>query len=267
VTPRRRERLDGLLVAQGMAGDRSRAEALIRAGRVLVNGQRQDKPGFGVTAGDRVEVTPSPPFVSRGGTKLAHALDAFGVSPRDLVCLDVGASTGGFTDALLQRGASRVHAVDVGRGQLAWRLRCDPRVVALERTDIRAMSRLEEAPTLAVVDVAFISLRRVLPAVGRLLAPRGRCIALVKPQFEAPRRLVGRGGIVRNPEVHRGVLERVIDWCTSNGWTVLAGTPAPGRGPGVNREFLLLLVARGASTHSGPASDRIIRAAMGDSAD
>lgn len=236
-----RKRLDVLLVERGLAESRARAQALIRAGAVTVGGQVLDKPGMSVAADAAVAVRASPPFVSRGGVKLAAALDAFGIRPHGRVCLDVGASTGGFTDALRKRGAARVYAVDVGRGQLAWSLRQDPRVVNLERTDIRSLEVLPEPIGLATVDVAFISLKQVLPAVRRLITPQAHVVALIKPQFEAGRAHVGRGGIVRDPAVHRAVLEELLGWAGTHGWRVLGLCPAAIAGGDGNREFLVLL--------------------------
>lgn len=245
-TPARptRVRLDQLLVERGHAESRARAQALLMAGRVRVgegDGARLDrKAGDLVDPAIRLEVAAPLPFVSRGGEKLAGALDAFGVDPSGRVCLDVGASTGGFTDALLQRGAARVHAIDVGRGQLADALRRDPRVVSRERTNARdlAPDLLGEPVSLAVVDVSFITLRLVLPPVARCLAPDGEVVALVKPQFEAGR---GRapGGVVRDPAVHREVLARALDDARAAGLVPLALAASPLVGPAGNREFFL----------------------------
>ncbi len=214
------------------------------AGRVRVgsgDGARSDrKPGDLVGADVAVAVAAPLPFVSRGGEKLAAALDAFGVDPRGLACLDVGASTGGFTDALLQRGAARVHAIDVGRGQLADALRRDPRVVSHERTNARDLepSLLGEPVALAVIDVSFISLRLVLPPVARCLAPGGAVVALVKPQFEAGR---GRapGGVVRDPAVHRAVLADALAAARAAGLVPVGLTASPLLGPAGNREFFV----------------------------
>jgi 23S rRNA (cytidine1920-2'-O)/16S rRNA (cytidine1409-2'-O)-methyltransferase len=240
-----KQRLDELLVARGLAESRARAQALIRAGAVFVAGQRHDKPGqrYGVDA--ELEVRAAPPYVSRGGTKLAAALEAFAIEPEGRVCLDVGASTGGFTDVLVQRGARRVYAVDVGRGQLAWRLRQEPRVTSLERTDIRRLGALEPPPDLATVDVAFISLRLVLPAVARRVAPAADVVALVKPQFEAGREGVGRGGVVRDPAVHEAVLSRLRTWARDEGWLLLGELASPIAGADGNREWFFHLRAPG----------------------
>jgi 23S rRNA (cytidine1920-2'-O)/16S rRNA (cytidine1409-2'-O)-methyltransferase len=239
-----RVRLDQLLVERGLAESRARAQALLMAGRVRVgagDGGRVDrKPGDLVAPGVAVSVAAPLPYVSRGGEKLAAALDAFGVDPAGRVCLDVGASTGGFTDVLLQRRAARVHAVDVGRGQLALALRADPRVVARDRTNARdlAPALLGETVSLAVVDVSFISLGLVLPAVVRCLAPGGHVVALVKPQFEAGR---GRapGGVVRDRAVHGEVLEKVLAAARAAGLVPLDMAASPLLGPAGNREFFL----------------------------
>lgn len=239
-----RIRLDQLLVERGLAESRARAQALLMAGRVRVgegDGARLDrKPGDLVAPGIAVIVAAPLPYVSRGGEKLAGALEAFSVDPAGRVCLDVGASTGGFTDALLQRGAVRVHAIDVGRGQLADALRRDPRVVTRERTNARdlAPELLGEAVSLAVVDVSFISLRLVLPAIARCLAPGGEIVALVKPQFEAGR---GRapGGVVRDPAIHRDVLAGALDDVRGAGLVPLALVASPLLGPAGNREFFV----------------------------
>ena len=246
----RRERLDQLLVERGLVATRTRAQALLMAGHVRVgagDSARTDrKPGDLIEADAPVEVLEPEPYVSRGGHKLAGALDAFGVDPAGLVCLDVGASTGGFTDVLLQRGALRVHALDVGRGQLAERLRHDPRVISKERTNARTLTPdlLGEPVALAVIDVSFISLALVLsPAAGCFGAGGGSIVALVKPQFEA-----GRGrtdaGVVRDPAVHLEVLERVSLYAMGLGLELLAATASPLLGPSGNREFFLHLRVR-----------------------
>jgi 23S rRNA (cytidine1920-2'-O)/16S rRNA (cytidine1409-2'-O)-methyltransferase len=229
-------------VERGLVETRSRAQALLLAGRVRVgagDAARFDrKPGDLVDASLALEIAMPMPFVSRGGEKLAGALDAFGVDPAGLVCLDAGASTGGFTDALLQRGATRVHAVDVGRGQLAASLAGDPRVIVHDRVNARHLqpSLLGEPAALAVIDVSFISLALVLGPVARCLAPGGRIIALVKPQFEAGRGEVP-GGVVRDPVVHRAVLERVLATAAGLGLVPLDVMRSPLLGPAGNREF------------------------------
>jgi 23S rRNA (cytidine1920-2'-O)/16S rRNA (cytidine1409-2'-O)-methyltransferase len=244
-TPRPpRIRLDQLLVERGLAETRSRAQALVLAGVVRVgegDAARGDrKPGDLIAADTPVAVVEPDPYVSRGGHKLAAALDAFGIDPASLVCLDVGASTGGFTDVLLQRGASRVYALDVGRGQLAETLRRDPRVVSMERTNARTLSAatLPEPVAIATIDVSFISLALILGPVASTLAPGGQIVALVKPQFEA-----GRGrtdhGVVRDPAVHREVLERTVVSAREAGLGTRAVIASPITGPQGNREFLV----------------------------
>ncbi|NDY42240.1 TlyA family RNA methyltransferase [Dissulfurirhabdus thermomarina] len=240
-----RVRLDARLVSLGLAPSRQRAQALIGAGKVRVDGRPVDKAGRLVPLAARVEVAgPDHPFVSRGGLKLAHALDTFGIEVRGLSCLDVGASTGGFTDCLLQRGARHVIAVDVGYGQLAWRLRQSPRVTVLERTNIRhlAPGALGQPVDLAVVDTSFISLRLVIPAVLPHLGPGGRIVALVKPQFEVGRAHVGKGGVVRDEAALAATLEDLVRFFNrSLSLSVRGPVPSPIRGAKGNREFLVAL--------------------------
>jgi 23S rRNA (cytidine1920-2'-O)/16S rRNA (cytidine1409-2'-O)-methyltransferase len=232
-----KKRLDVLLVERGLAESRTQAQALVLAG--LVPGH--DKPGEQVDEHADLELKARPPFVSRGGEKLAHALDAFGIDPSGLDCLDVGASTGGFTDVLLQRGAARVIAVDVGYGQLHARLRADERVTVLERTNARALDELPFAPQLVVCDVSFISVRTALPPVLRLAAPGWQAVVLVKPQFEAGRADVGKGGVVRDEAVRarvvREVAEAALGWNARTIAVVDSGLP----GPKGNRELFLHL--------------------------
>jgi len=240
-----RERLDLLLVQKGLFETRERAQAAILAGQVFVGGQRADKAGARYPADASIEVRGEAiPYVSRGGLKLAGALDAFQVDPAGRIVIDVGASTGGFTDVLLQRGAARIFAIDVGYGQLAWKLRSDPRVTVLDRTNIRHLrpDALSDTPDLAVIDVSFISLEKVLPAVRDLLAPEGEIIALVKPQFEAGPEKVGKGGIVRKPEVHREVLHHIADVAEGLGYRVAGLIPSPITGTEGNIEFLIHLI-------------------------
>ncbi|RLC56795.1 MAG: TlyA family rRNA (cytidine-2'-O)-methyltransferase, partial [Chloroflexota bacterium] len=206
-----KRRLDVLLVERGLAESRTQAQRLIRAGLVRVAGQVADKPGTQVATNAAITLQARPRFVSRGGEKLEAALVRFGLDVRGWVAADVGASTGGFTDCLLQHGARRVYAIDVGYGQLDWRLRNDPRVVVMERTNARYLESLPEPVDLVTVDVSFISLGLILPMAVRWLKPGGQVVALIKPQFEAGRREVGKGGVVRDPQVHRRVLERVLD--------------------------------------------------------
>lgn len=261
-------RLDALVVERGLAETRSRAQALIRAGDVRVDGVPHDKPGMAVPSDARVELRAPSRYVGRGGLKLEAALAAFGWDVTGQRALDVGASTGGFTDCLLQHGAAQVTAVDVGRGQLAWRLRADPRVASLERTDIRRLDALDPPPTIAVVDVAFIALAAVLPAVWRLVAPGAGVIALVKPQFEAGRADVGRGGVVRDPAVHRRVLEAVLGQAARDGWIIEGGLPSPLLGADGNREFLVSLrrPADGPPPPSTVALEAVIDACLGPGA-
>lgn len=240
-TPPKRLRLDVLLVRRGLFPSRERAQAAIMAARVLVDGVTETRAGHLVAADCRVDLRADEiPYVSRGGLKLEKALDAFAIDPSGEVALDVGASTGGFTDCLLQRGARRVYAVDVGYGQLAWKLRQDPRVVVIERTNARYLSRAQvpEAVDLASIDVSFISLEKVLPAVIGLLAPGGRVITLIKPQFEAGPEHVGKKGVVRDPVVHRAVLERVLAAAAALGLAPCGLTYSPVRGEEGNIEFL-----------------------------
>ncbi|HET6381427.1 MAG TPA: TlyA family RNA methyltransferase [candidate division Zixibacteria bacterium] len=241
----RKQRLDQLLVERGLAPSRAAAQALVLAGRVTLEGApgRLLKPGDQVPADASVRVDQGPRWASRAGAKLEAALDAFGVDPTGLACLDAGASTGGFTDVLLSRGARVVYAIDVGRGQLIDRLRRDPRVVSMERVNLRGLERLPEPVQLATLDLSFISLGLVLPAVRRLVAPEGRVIALVKPQFEAGREAVPRGGVVRDPQVHATVLERFAADAEAAGFGVRAVMRSPLEGSDGNVEFLALLAA------------------------
>lgn len=234
-------RLDRLLVLRDLAATREKAQALILAGRVTVGGRRVDKAGTPIEEDAAIEVAaPEHPYVSRGGVKLEAALDAFGLSPDGLVCLDVGASTGGFTDCLLQRGARRVYAVDVGYGQLDARLRGDSRVVVREKVNARNLSKAEvpEPVAFAAMDLAFISARLVLPAVVPLLAPAAPLVVLVKPQFEAGRRDVPRGGVVRSEETRRRVLREIEEFAGGLGLRHLGSIPSPIRGASGNEEFL-----------------------------
>ena len=234
-------RLDRLLVLRELAPTREKAQALILAGRVTVGGRRVDKAGTPIEEDAAIEVAaPEHPYVSRGGVKLEAALDAFGLSPDGLVCLDVGASTGGFTDCLLQRGARRVYAVDVGYGQLDARLRGDPRVVVREKVNARSLSQAEvpEPVGLAAMDLAFISARLVLPAVVPLLAPGAPLVVLVKPQFEAGRGEVPRGGVVRSEETRRRVVREIEEFAGGLGLRHLGSIPSPIRGASGNEEFL-----------------------------
>lgn len=237
-----KKRLDVELVDRGFFPSREKAQAAIMAGNVLVEGQKVTKPGTMISANARLEVVGSScPYVSRGGLKLQHALEVFTVDPRDKVALDAGASTGGFTDCLLKHGAKRVHAVDVGYGQLDWSLRQDPRVVAHERVNVRYLTPdiLGELVDLATLDLSFISLNKVWSAVARCLKPEGQVLALVKPQFEAGPEKVGKRGVVRDPEVHRQVLREVAQGARRQGFGVHGLTFSPLLGPEGNREFFL----------------------------
>ena len=234
-------RLDALLHDRGFFASREQARAAVLAGEVTVNGRPSTKPGVSVPDDAAIEVARRPRFVSRGGEKLDFALDRFGIDVHGLIVADIGASTGGFTDCLLQRGAERVYAVDVGYGQIDYRLRTDPRVVLLERTNVRYLAQLPEAVALAAIDVSFISLTKVLEPVRRLLRPQGDIVALIKPQFEARRDEVGRGGIIRSRETHARVIGRVAAWASGNGLRVRGLTASPILGGEGNREFLIWL--------------------------
>jgi 23S rRNA (cytidine1920-2'-O)/16S rRNA (cytidine1409-2'-O)-methyltransferase len=236
-------RADQALVARGLVETRARAQALILAGKVFSGEQRVAKAGDPIAGGTALEVRGQDhPWVSRGGLKLLHGLQHFALSPEGLVGLDVGASTGGFTDVLLAHGATRVHAVDVGHGQLAWKLRSDPRVVVHERTNARHLTKaaLGETVDAVVCDASFIGLRTVLPAPLALCRPGGWAVALIKPQFEAGPDRVGARGVVRDPAVHAEVCEMVAAWWSGlQSWTVLGVTESPLRGPEGNIEFLI----------------------------
>jgi 23S rRNA (cytidine1920-2'-O)/16S rRNA (cytidine1409-2'-O)-methyltransferase len=235
-------RADVALVEQGLVDSRARAQALILAGQVLEGTRRVDKPGQLVGGEPLTLRGQDHPWVSRGGLKLVKGLDQFAIDPAGLVCLDVGASTGGFTDVLLSRGAARVYAVDVGHGQLAWKLRSDPRVVVLERTNARYLNaeQVPEPVDLAVCDASFIGLATVLPAALSLVRPGGRLVALIKPQFEVGKGRVGKGGVVRDPALHQEVCDTVSAWLASlPGWRVLGLEESPILGPEGNKEFLI----------------------------
>lgn len=234
-------RLDQLVFERGLTESRERAKTTIMSGVVFVNGQRMDKPGTPVTSDASVEIHGETlPFVSRGGYKLDKALKVFPVDPSGKVCIDCGASTGGFTDVLLQHGAARVYAVDVGYGQLAWKLRTDERVVNIERTNLRYISEAEipEPLDLAVMDVSFISIRLVLPAVQQLLKDGADLICLIKPQFEAGREAVGKKGVVRDPSVHKEVIRQILDFAASRSLRVEGLDYSPIKGPEGNIEYI-----------------------------
>src|SRR5476649_1394651 len=236
-------RLDVALVERGLADTRATAQRLVMAGLVFSNERRLDKAGHGVDPDTPIDVRGQPhPYVSRGGLKLEKALDHFAIPVDGRIALDVGASTGGFTDCLLQRGAAKVYAVDVGTNQLAWKLRSDPRVVSMEKTNMRAVTRAEipEPIDLIVCDASFIGLATVLPAALALASPGAHLAALIKPQFEVGKGRVGKGGIVREPELHKEVVDTVTAWLASqSGWTVLGVTESPITGAEGNKEFLI----------------------------
>ena len=239
----KKERLDRLVHGRGLAPSREQAQRLIMAGEIEVNGVRSDKPGHLVDAAATIAVRQPLPYVSRGGVKLAAALDTFAIAVHNLVAVDIGASTGGFTDCLLQRGAACIYAVDVGYGQLAWKLRTDPRVVVLDRTNVRYLEALPggACASLAVIDASFIGLALVLPAALRLLSPEGQIVALVKPQFEAGAAEVGKGGVVRETAVHRRVLHESCTAAEALGLHAAGLITSPALGPAGNVEFLLWL--------------------------
>jgi 23S rRNA (cytidine1920-2'-O)/16S rRNA (cytidine1409-2'-O)-methyltransferase len=236
-----KQRLDVLMFERGLAPSREKARAMIMAGEALVNGEMVDKPGTPIKAEAEITVKSKPRFVSRGGDKLAAALDVFAVPVQGAICADVGASTGGFTDALLQYGAAKVYALDVGYGLLDARLRNDPRVVLMEKTNARYVETLPEPISLAVVDASFISLRLLLPVVKGWLAPHADVIPLIKPQFEAGRDDVGKGGVVRDPKVHARVLEEVLTFAQNLGFAQRGLIQSPLKGPAGNIEFLAWL--------------------------
>ena len=237
-------RLDQLVYERGFTESRERAKTTVMSGLVYVNGQKADKPGMPVDPEAKLEVRGDAlPFVSRGGYKLDKALKVFPVNPTGKICIDCGASTGGFTDVLLQHGAAKVYSVDVGYGQLAWKLRSDERVVNLERTNLRYITReqIPEELDLAVMDVSFISIRLVLPAVKELLKPGADYICLIKPQFEAGREEVGKKGVVRDPAVHEEVVRGILDFAPSIGFSVMGLDYSPIRGPEGNIEYICWL--------------------------
>lgn len=238
-----KERLDQLLVQRGLADSRAKAQALVLAGLVWSGDRRLEKPGQNLPQDAPVEVRGKPhPWVSRGGVKLAHGLDHFRIDPTGRTCLDIGASTGGFTDVLLHGGAAKVYAIDVGHGQLDWRLRNDPRVIVLERTNARHLTRAEvpDSVDLVVCDASFIGLETILPAALALTAPGAHLIALIKPQFEVGPERVGKGGVVRDAALHADVCRRITAWIErQNGWRVLGVTESPITGPEGNKEFLI----------------------------
>jgi 23S rRNA (cytidine1920-2'-O)/16S rRNA (cytidine1409-2'-O)-methyltransferase len=236
-------RLDVLVTRSGLAESRERAQALILAGKVRVGGETVRKPDRSVSEDAALSVDAAPEYASRGALKLAPALDAFRVDPSGRVCADVGASTGGFTDVLLRRGAARVYAIDVGRGLLHWRIRQDPRVVVIERLNARELESFPEPVSLVVIDVSFIGLEKVLAAIRRA-APSAEVVALFKPQFQVSRSEVGKGGIVRDVEAIQAALDRLREWCAANGYAVQAEAPSALPGAQGNQEIFLHLTPR-----------------------
>ena len=236
-----KKRIDIMLVEKGLAESRAKAQAMIMAGDVLADGKIVLKAGTLVNKDADVSVAEPPPFVSRGGLKLDYGLGYFGLDVRDAVVADIGASTGGFTDCLLKRGVRRVYAVDVGYGQLDYRLRQDPRVIVMDRVNARNTPDIREKLDIVVIDVSFISVEKIIPAVAGLLKVKGSIIVLVKPQFEAKRKEVGKGGIIRQPEIHARVLGRFVKWVTDNGYRLKGMVGSPIEGASGNREFLTWL--------------------------
>ncbi len=236
-----KKRIDVMLVEKGLAESRAKAQAMIMAGDVLADGKIVLKAGTLVNKDADVSVAEPPPFVSRGGFKLDYGLGYFGLDVRDAVVADIGASTGGFTDCLLKRGVRRVYAVDVGYGQLDYRLRQDHRVIVMDRVNARNTPDIREKLDMVVVDVSFISVEKIIPAIAGLLKEKGSIIVLVKPQFEAKRKEVGKGGIIRQPEIHARMLGRFVKWVTDNGYRLKGLVGSPIEGASGNREFLTWL--------------------------
>jgi len=239
-----KQRLDSMLVDMGLANSRQRARSLIMAGQVLVNDVPVDKPGTPIPGSARITLRGEDHrYVSRGGIKLEAALNAFRLNVHGWVCMDVGASTGGFTDCLLHHGASKVYAIDVGYGQIAWKLRQDPRVVVVERTNIRHMAKetVPESMDLATIDVSFISLKIVVPVVVPYLKPAGGMVLLIKPQFEAGKGRVGKGGVVRDPALRDEIVRDLTDTFSNSGFHCSKALPSPIRGPKGNQEYLMWL--------------------------
>ncbi|HIS67652.1 MAG TPA: TlyA family RNA methyltransferase [Candidatus Scatomorpha merdipullorum] len=260
------KRLDQRLTELGLAESREKAKATIMSGLVYVNGQKSDKPGTPVSDDARIEVRGAAcPWVSRGGFKLAKALEVFEINPAGYVCIDCGASTGGFTDVLLKNGAARVYAVDVGYGQLAWSLRTDARVTVMERTNARNLTpdMFPESMDMAVMDLSFISIRLILPAVHALLKPEGECVCLIKPQFEAGRADVGKKGVVRDRAVHERVLSEMLEFFPAAGYTLTGLDYSPIRGPEGNIEYLAHL-KRGEHAGISPDIAAIVAASHGE---
>ena len=238
---KKKERLDKLVVERGLVPTRSKAQGVILAGEVLVNGNVMDKPGTAVPHEATIELKTAMPYVGRGGFKLAGALDAFALDVNGRIAADVGACTGGFTDVLLQRGASKVFAIDVGYGQLDWKLRNDDRVAVMERTNARYLEALDEPVNFVCIDVSFISLKLILPAVQKWLQPQADVVALIKPQFEAGPKQVGKGGIVKDTAVHKEVVANILEWATANNFVAMNVIQSPIKGGDGNIEFLIWL--------------------------
>lgn len=260
--PSSKERLDILVCNKGLAASREKAKALIMAGTVLVNGEREDKPGSVFPSDVEITLKGNPlKYVSRGGLKLEKAVEVFGIGLEGKVCMDAGASTGGFTDCMLQNGASRVYSVDVGYGQLDWKLRNDPRVVCMEKTNVRYMTpdMIPEKCDFASIDVSFISLLKIIPPVRDILKPAGTITALIKPQFEAGREKVGKKGVVRDPLVHMEVIEKVVLFSQSTGLFVKGLDYSPVKGPEGNIEYLLYLTQDAAEAAEGAAEKEYIK--------
>lgn len=264
-----KKRLDILVTENGLAESREKAKALIMAGQVYVDNQKADKPGDTFSEDAHVEIRGKGlQYVSRGGLKLEKAMKEFGLTLTDKICMDVGASTGGFTDCMLQNGASKVYSVDVGYGQLAWSLRTDARVVNLERTNARYLTReqIPEEIDFFSVDVSFISLSLILPAVRPLLAEHGQAVCLIKPQFEAGRENVGKKGVVRDQSVHREVIEKIRNFSLENGFSVLGLTYSPVKGPEGNIEYLIYLERSDAPIEASgvPVPEQVVEASHRD---
>jgi 23S rRNA (cytidine1920-2'-O)/16S rRNA (cytidine1409-2'-O)-methyltransferase len=236
-----KKRIDNLLVERGLAESRAKAQAMIMAGEVTADGKPVHKAGTPVEEGAELYVNEPPPYVSRGGLKLEYALEEFGIDVSGMTVADIGSSTGGFTDCLLQRGAARVYAVDVGYGQLDYRLRKDERVAVMERVNARYPLEIPEKPDMAVIDVSFISVEKIIPAVSESIKEEGKIIVLVKPQFEARKKEVGKGGVIRKPEIHARVLARFIIWVVTNKYRLKGLVASPIEGASGNREFLALI--------------------------
>ncbi len=257
-----KERLDIRLVASGYFETREKARRAIMAGQIFVNGEREDKPGSQIDSQAKIDIKGDiMPYVSRGGLKLEKALNEFGIYLQGKICMDIGASTGGFTDCMLKNGAGKVYSIDVGYGQLAWKLRCDSRVKPMERTNFRYVKPedIGEHVDFASVDVSFISLKKILPPAKEILKPEGTMVCLIKPQFEAGREKVGKKGVVRDPEVHREVIEEIIGFSKGLGFFVYGLSFSPIKGPEGNIEYLLYL--GGEPSDFVPEPDRIVKEA------